>query len=610
MIFKKILLFSALLFGVVLLHSQNSNEQLAIQYYQNQEYEKAVELFKDLYQKRPDAYYYNYYFQTLLQLKDFKNAERLVNKQIRIYPLIQKYKVDLGHVYELEGETNKTKKQYESCINENTHTSLSIKELASAFQAYQLNDYAIKTFLQGRQSSLNPTDYALELANLYATSGAYQKAMDEFLTLLATSPEQINMVENILVNWIIDDPQKEKRNIIRNNILKYANKNPDLQVYSSLLLWFSMQEKDFSFALKQAIAIDKRYREDGKTVYEISEIAGENLDFKTALEGFTYILSDKKEESPFYKIAKIASLHTKYKQILNTYPRNKQDIQNLDKNLQAYFSEYPLQANNVSIFREWIQIKSLYANDIQTAKTLLEDAVYKQNIPIKEKAILKLDLGDILRLEGNEWEATLLYSQVEKDFPNDTIGHHAKYKNAKLSFYLGEFDWAEAQLDVLRAATSKLIANDAMYLSMLIFDNQVEDSLNPALMYYAKADFMLESNRLEEASLFLDSIHQVSLFHSLSDDILYKKAEIALKKQQYREADSLLSLLIQNYPYELLADDALFLKANLYDIYFKDVFTAMDLYQQLIKDYPSSIYVVDARKRFRILRGDVLQQVN
>jgi len=120
----------------------------------------------------------------------------------------------------------------------------------------------------------------------------------------------------------------------------------------------------------------------------------------------------------------------------------------------------------------------------------------------------------------------------------------------------------------------------------------------------------LESNRLEQASLMLDSINDVALYHSLSDDILYKKAEIAIKKNNYPQADSLLSLLIQNYPYDLLADDALYLKASLYDFYIKDIFTAMDLYQQLIKNYPSSIFVVDARKRFRTLRGDVLQQVN
>lgn len=608
--FKKIIVFCLLISSLPFIQAQNSNEQLAIQYYQEQAYEKAVELFKDLYQKRPDAYYYDYYLKTLLILKEFKEAERLVNKQIKIYSLIQKYKVDLGYVYQQAGEIKKAEKAYESCIYEINHTSYSIKELAQAFQSYQLNDYAVKTLLQGRKISQQPNDFALELGNLYSLSGKYETAITEYLSLIAVNSAALTEVEAILVSWLIDDPNQQKRNIIHTALLKYLNKYPDLQVYSSLMLWLAMQEKDFSAAMRQAKAIDKRYKENGQTVFDIAEIAGENLDFKTALDGYEYILTVKGDNSPFYNLAYIASLHTKFKQISTTYPVNITEANALDKQLENFFNTYRLNIQNVNLFREWTQLKSLYANDLQTAKQLLEQAVYQTRLPAIDLATLKVDLGDILRLTNEVWDAMLLYAQVEKDFPNDTIGHLAKYKNAKLSFYLGEFDWAKAQLDVLRAATSKLIANDAMNLSMLIFDNLSDDSLNLGLMYYARADFLLESNRLEQASLMLDSINDVALYHSLSDDILYKKAEIAIKKNNYPQADSLLSLLIQNYPYDLLADDALYLKASLYDFYIKDIFTAMDLYQQLIKNYPSSIFVVDARKRFRTLRGDVLQQVN
>lgn len=608
--FKPLFILIVILFGNTILFAQTNNEQLAIQYFKNQEYDKAVELFKDLYNNRPDAYYYNYYLQTLIELKDLKNAERLINKQIRIFPLIQKYKVDLGQIYELQEEQSKAKKQYDNCINQDNHNSVTIRELASAFLTYHLTDYAIKTYLQGRKISSTTTDYAIELAQLYAQKNEYQKAIDELFTLLASSSSEINIVENILINWLIDDPQLIKHQLIQSNILKYANKNPDLQIFSTLMLWYAMQEKDFSSALKQGIAIDKRFREDGHTVFEVAEIAGENMDFKTSIEAYNYILTEKGKNCPFYENAKTASLHSKFKQISNIYPPNNEDIILLDKQLDAYFKDYVLQPSNLYLFREWAQLKSLYANDIKSAKALLENAVYIQNIPPKEKAVLKLDLGDILRLDNDVWEATLLYSQVEKDFPNDTVGSLAKFKNAKLSFYLGEFDWAAAQLDVLRAATSKLIANDAMYLSMLISDNQTEDSLNPALMYFARADFYLENNLLDKAELMLDSIANVSIYNTLSEDILYEKAEIYFKRQQYRSADSLLTKLTAAFPDDLLADDALYLRATINDLYLKDKFLAMDLYQELLKKYPSSIYIVDARKRFRILRGDVLQQVN
>ncbi len=604
--FRKILISLSLLTISLITIAQSNEEQLAIQYFKDKDYEKAVTLFKNLYDKRPDAYYFNYYFETLTVLKDFKNAEKIIHKQIRLYPTIQKYKIDLGHIYELQGDNKKARKQFEDCLSQKNLNSIVVKELALAFQQYQLTDYAIKTYLQARENN-NSFDYAIELAQLYATTNNYQKAIDELLIYVGNIPAELNTIEGILLNWLINDQQQTKRSIIKNNILKYSNKNPDIQVYSSLLLWMAMQEKDFSSALRQAIAIDKRYREDGHTVFEIANISAENQDLVTALEGFNYILNEKKETNPFYETAKVASLHTKYQQITYSFPKKMEDIQLLDKNLQHFFNEYRLQPVNLLLFREWMQLKYLYKNEANTAKQLLENAIYNQHIPPKEKALLKLDLGDLLLLNKDIWEATLLYSQVEKDFSNDTIGHLAKFKNAKLSFYFGEFDWAEAQLDILRAATSKLIANDAMYLSLLISNNKTEDSLNLALMYFAKASFLLENNRLDDASLMLDSISEVTIYHSLTDDILYKRAEIAIKKQQYNKADSLLDKLITAFPYDILADDALFLRATINELHLKDPFTAMDLYLKLIKDYSSSIYVIDARNRFRLLRGDILQ---
>lgn len=170
-----------------------------------------------------------------------------------------------------------------------------------AFQQYQLTDYAIKTYLRAREISKNTYDYAIELAQLYAIRNDYQKAIDELLLLVGNVPAEQSAVEGILLNWLINDQQQTKQAIIKNNILKYSNKNPDIQVYSSLLLWLAMQEKDFSSALKQAIAMDKRYRENGRTVFEIANISAENQDLKTAIEGFNYILNEKEKGNPFTK---------------------------------------------------------------------------------------------------------------------------------------------------------------------------------------------------------------------------------------------------------------------------------------------------------------------
>ena len=72
-----------------------------------------------------------------------------------------------------------------------------------------------------------------------------------------------------------------------------------------------------------------------------------------------------------------------------------------------------------------------------------------------------------------------------KEFKNDPLGHLAKFKNAQVYYFSGEYDWCQAQLDVLKASTSKLIANDALELSVLITDNYNMDTSETAMKLFA-----------------------------------------------------------------------------------------------------------------------------
>jgi len=594
--------------GLSNVFAQSDKEQLAFQYFRNQEYEKAVDLFAELYKQKPNSHFYSYYLQCLLQTQNAKEAENLVKKQIKSFPSIPKYSVDLGYVYESRGEAAKAKKQYDACIESITANSGLITELARSFQAYRLNEYAVKTYLHGRKLSGDPQIYALEIAAIYEENNDYEKALNEYVLALSQNESLLDMVQMRLNNWLIKDENNAKSELIRIQTLKAINKYPDSKAFYSLMIWYSIQKKDFLGALKQAKALDKRYNEGGQRIFDLANIAYENVNYISAIDGYNYILA-LGGNTLFYQKAEMMLLDVKLLQLTTAFPVNETSVKAIDKELFDYFQKNELSSTNFNLYEKWLHFKAVYLKDIETPKNMIEQNLTSNRITPMEKAILKIDLGDILRLDDDVWEATLLYSQVEKDFPNDTIGSLAKFKKAKLSFHIGEFEWAKAQLNVLRAATSKLIANDAMYLSLLIADNQnEEDSINLPLRQFAYADFLLECNRLHEASAILDSIENNPEAFLLHDDVLYNKALIAIRFQKYKQADSLFAQLIETYPNDLLADDALFERAKLREFYLNDRMGAMELYQQLIVNYPNSIYVVDARTRFRSLHNDVLNE--
>jgi len=55
---------------------------------------------------------------------------------------------------------------------------------------------------------------------------------------------------------------------------------------------------------------------------------------------------------------------------------------------------------------------------------------------------------------------------------------------------------------------------------------------------------------------------------------------------------------------DILADNATFQLADLYENILGDTTKAQELYEKVLLEYPGSLFVVEARKRFRRLRGD------
>jgi len=597
----------------------NQNEQLGIKYFQNGEYEKAKEMFRSIYEKKSDSYIYYYYYRTLLELKDFKELEKLVKNQQKLYPKNQRYIVELGFVYETMGDVQKATKEYDNAIKNVSAQKNSYIELYNAFLSIAKRDYAIETLLKGRKALNEPKAFTKELTNLYTQLNLTDKVIAEALLLVADNDESyLRETEQIIQDLLLDDQDKQKYLTIRTILQRNVQKEPNNFCYLSLLYWVYQLNKDFQEALVLAKTIDKRTKGDGAVLYDLAQTASDNRDYETATEALQYIL--KMPNSAYFTSAQFELLNVKYEKLISESPVRMIDAINLEKEFKKLIDENGIQPGIFTWIRKYARLLAFYINKPQDAIQLLQQAITSSEKDARAKAQLKVDMADIMLFTGDVWDATLLYSQVDKEFSNDTIGHTAKFKNAKLSFYIGEFAWAKSQLDILRAATSKLIANDAMYLYFVISDNEEDDDEdeedeiealfndrsdnNIALRYFAKADLMLFQNNDQGVLNYLDSVNIYAPFSKLNDDVLYLRAQILTKRKEYFAAENLYKKILETYPDDLLADDALFKLAELYDYYIKDIPKAMECYQRLLKDYPDSLFVVDARKRFRELRGD------
>ncbi len=599
---KRILFCLGLFFFNVLAAQQNTSEQLAAQYYSSGEYEKALSVYEDLFSKNDNDFYYSRLIDCCLNLKRFSDAEKIIKRCIRKNPKNLTYYADWGFVLEKNGRHKQAERQYETAFQKIGYDRPAIENLAASFEKYGHIDLAVKTYEKAGEKFSNPFAYVYEMASLYEKSGDSEKMFSLYFDYLKKHPFAKNQVQLYMQQSVMQNNGQKYNSAFKNTLAKYIAENPKSTVFQEMMIWFSLQKKDFDFAMQQAKAIDLRFPDDqGFQVFQVANIAKSNGAYDVASEAYGYILG-KGRSNGYYYDCRIGLLECRFLAIDGKYGQNPKDIDALLKEYEKAFAELGKNAETVQLMRNYAHILAYYKNDAEKAADILEEAMAIPYLETLTVAKIKLELGDILLSNGFVWDATLLYMQVGKAHKNDVVGSEAKFRNARLSYYNTDFEWAKSQLDVLRASTSKLIANDAMQLSLLISDNIDEDSSFNTLSYFAKADFLIFRKKYDEALKFFDTIEMKNLTHPLFDEILMRKSDIAMKRGDYRQADSLLQKLVDFYPEDILADDALFMLAELNETRFGNKDKAVGFYEKILLDYTGSLYVVEARKRYNLLK--------
>jgi tetratricopeptide (TPR) repeat protein len=584
-------------------NTKTSEEQLAAQYFQNKEYEKAAYHYEKLFDKNPIDRYYQNLLTCWIETENFSKAEKLVKKLQKRNPYAQTYTVDLGYVYKREGKKEEAKKVWDKAINDLSPNQNQIFELANAFINRKEIDYALATYQKGRRILNGLYTFHFEIADIYAQKGDYTAMINEYLDILLINEAYIQQVQNALLRIYQSAPEEKKNDVLKTELLRKIQKYPDKKIFYEMLIWIMMQEQDFNGALVQCIALDKRLKEDGARVFSLAHMAAQNKQYEAAVKGYQYLI-DKGKENYYYSSAKIELLHVNFKKITEQAKYTKEELNALEKNYVETLNELGKNANTASLMRDLAHLYAFYLHQTDKAIAVLDEVIAMGRISPQIKAECKIDLADILLFENDIWEASLLYSQVEKDFKHDELGDKAKFRNARLSFFVGDFKWALSQLDVLKGSTSKLIANDAMQLALLISDNTTIDTNEVPLQIYARAELLSFQNKLDNALKTLDTINMYFAGHSLADDVLMSKARIYEKKQDFVKAFEMYENIYLGFADDIYGDDALFRMAEIQQYNFNNEEKARDLYQKILTEFPDSIYVVESRKRIRQIRGD------
>jgi tetratricopeptide (TPR) repeat protein len=583
--------------------AQQQDEQLAAQYMSSNEYDKAAELYERLFAKgNKSTYLYDNLLTCYFKLNHFDDAEKLVKKQQRRFEQSAYYAVDLGYVYEKSNQPEKAKKAYDNVINKLTPSYDAALETANAFRKRGKGDLAIACYLKVRKLNANNVNlFCVELAQLYADKHETSLMLNEYLNAIMQNPSMLEDVQGYLQLYLDNDADFD---LLKQTLQKKLKDYPASELYSEMLIWLYVQRKDFDNALVQTRAMDKRNKEQGRRLIGLADLAMANQRYDAATKVYNEVVL-LGSEKPFYLQAKLGILKARNEKIFYSGKYQNTDLVALEQAYHQFLTEFGRYSFTASSIKELAQLQAYYLFKYDSAIVNYNELIAMPRLDNRFKSECKLDLGDIYVLKGEVWEAMLLYGQVDKEFLEDPLGQEAKFRNAKLSYYLGEFDWARAQLDVLKTATTQLIANNAIELSLQIQDNTIDSNEEP-MRWFARADLFYFQNRLADALVVLDSINLVYPKHELADDVVFKRAEIAIKQKNYTLAAQLFEQVYNEHGSGILGDNALYTLAQLNESKLNNLEQARKQYELFIEKYPGSFFLNDVRKSYRALRGDVI----
>ena len=581
------------LFCVLSFVCEAQKEQLAQNYFDRGEFEKALINYQDLIKEQPyNSYYYQKTVDCYQQLKQFEKSQALILDRLEKYKQ-GSFLVDLGFNYQLQKNTIQAKKQFDLAIDRIKKNPDEVYNIAITFEQKSLIDYALLAY----QTALllnSKYQFNYQIAVLYGQKGDVDKMIDTFLNESFQNPLNTVRIQNQLSRFMIEDKSLAFNETLKKALLIRIQKSQDV-FWNEYLSWYYVQMKEYGKAFIQEKAIYKRNPESFNSIVGLGQLAIEEKDQESATEILTFVLQNTQDldlqiqANSYLMDAKIKTAQEK------DYPKINQELDDLLK--QFGISPYTLSLQKLKAHFVAFNLK-----ESEKSKTMLKKAL---ELPLQpnQTAEIKMELADVFLFEEKFNQALLYYSQIQEEGNNSQLAQEASLKIAKTSYFKTDFEWASHQLKILKSTSTSLIANDALDLFLLINDNTVEDSTQVALKKFARADFLLFQDKKQDALLAFQNILKEHKGKEIEAVTLLRIGKIYEKLSDFNQALSYYNQIINNNKESIYIDEALFFSAEIY-LQLNDVEKAKPLYEALIFKHEDSIYYVEAQKKFRKIRGD------
>jgi tetratricopeptide (TPR) repeat protein len=458
----------------------------------------------------------------------------------------------------------------------------------------RLYDEAINVYKNAVESIENAANFHLEIGNLYRSKLNYEKAVEHFLEYYIHYPKQIPLIRRQILTLT---EQNQSIQPVVSAMNHFLNKHPKQVVVREILAGLYVKQREFEEAFIIYQTLDNN-SPDGKYIKIYADEAYKNDAFNHAIQGYNKFIEMYPKSSLLYHVNyTLGQCYIKHAYHLRDKQLEAQAENEIIKAINIFKSltQKPGRSNYHKI--SLIELGDIYLEFYYDNDNALK--FYHNFLNLKPKGKPRdevlLKLGNTYLTKNQIEMAKNSFKQIsQKDY--FTL---AQFKISQLAFYQGNFAKSLTILENLLKITrvGDPLFNDILSHQLFI-TNFSKDSVS--LKKYALAELLLFQKKYSEATVQLNEI--VKEKSALSLTAGKKGSHLLIELDKLGEAEILLQKLWDNHAHDETIDEVIFYLADTKQKLGKQR-NALDLYKELLANYPNSLYIQDARQQARILNS-------
>ncbi|MCX6150975.1 MAG: tetratricopeptide repeat protein [Ignavibacteriales bacterium] len=584
--------------------------RLGQSYEQAGDLQRAKTIYEDLIKNEPDNFqFFDALNRIYNQLKEFDKSISLIESRLNFYPQDINLKGLLGATYYLKNEEEKAFKIWDDALEQSPPTTVNYRVIANFAIERRAFNKAVEILSKGKKLSDDTFYISYELANLYSILMQYKEAADEFCSVLKKQPGQLNVVQSRMSAYI-NKPEAVIPTI--ETIEKWA-KDSDDNSFPILLAWLYMQNNQFDKAYEKYLEIETQRNNGGSDIFSFAQQAYQAEHYKEAAKAFNKVIADY-PNSPFTPNAKIGYAKTfeamldkkndfgtanwkpyfkpgiknsaEYNEAISAYSQLTQNNKNSDVELEAYYRI------GLIYFEKFGEVEEAekYFKKILTLNLLSRFSILSYN----QLASIELSRSNL--------QAAFDYFNQINSAPRATSEdrNQSQLMQAKIEFWRGNFSSASKLLNIVIKNLSDNNANDAIELSLII-NSTKNDSLS--LVQFAKAERLTQQDKYAEAKEIYSTLSDNQNLLIIKDLSSLRSAEMLIGLDKLPESVSMLKNISEQKEKNIYSDQALFLLGKVYQFGINDNIKAQESYENLLANFPNSLYLDDARENITLLKN-------